>query len=104
MKKFISFFTAIILFLTTYSQVNFNRDTSISVIENSIRFNHAWAGGINAAQPSEIDINLDGIKDLIIFDRTGNKLTPFLNINGKYIFAPEYRSAFSNHLHDDLKI
>ena len=82
------------------SQINFNRDTSISVMENTNDFKHAWTGGVNAIQPSEVDLNLDGINDLILFDRTGNKLSPFLNVNGQYIFAPEYRSAFSNHLHD----
>jgi hypothetical protein len=102
MKKTLIFLIAIFLFCSTFAQINFNRDTSIAAMENGIHFNHAWAGGINAAQPSEIDINLDGVKDLVIFDRTGNKLTPFLNINGEYVFAPEYRSAFSNDLHDWL--
>ncbi|MEC8853526.1 MAG: VCBS repeat-containing protein, partial [Bacteroidota bacterium] len=83
-----------------FSQINFSRDTSLSVMENTNGFNHAWAGGINAMQPSEVDLNLDGINDLILFDRTGNKLSPFLNVNGEYVFAPEYRSAFLNHLHD----
>jgi len=69
-------------------------------MENGIEFKHPWVGGINAIQISEIDLNLDGIMDLILFDRTGNKLTPFLKINGEYVFAPEYKSAFSNHLHD----
>ena len=69
-------------------------------MENTNGFNHAWAGGINAMQPSEVDLNLDGINDLILFDRTGNKLSPFLDVNGEYVFAPEYRSAFLNHLHD----
>ena len=83
-----------------FSQINFSRDTSLSVMENTNVFNHAWAGGINAMQPSEVDLNLDGINDLILFDKTGNKLSPFLDVNGEYVFAPEYRSAFLNHLHD----
>jgi len=83
-----------------FSQINFSRDTSLQVIENTNRFNHAWVGGVNAIQLSEVDLNLDGTNDLILFDRTGNKVSPFLDVNGQYIFAPEYRSAFSNHLHD----
>jgi len=83
-----------------FSQINFSRDTSLPVIENANRFNHAWVGGVNAMQPSEIDLNLDGTNDLILFDRTGNKVSPFLNVNNQYVFAPEYRSAFSNHMHD----
>jgi len=100
--KIFYFFLAIIFLISenAFSQINFSRDTTISVMENANGFKHAWVGGINAMQPSEIDLNLDGINDLILFDRTGNKLTPFLDINGEYVFAPEYRSAFSNHLHD----
>ncbi|MEE2700402.1 MAG: FG-GAP-like repeat-containing protein [Bacteroidota bacterium] len=102
MKRLICFIISILTLSSTNAQINFNRDTALIVKENGVHFNHAWAGGINAAQPSEIDLNLDGVKDLIIFDRTGNKLTPFLNINSQYVFAPEYRSAFPKNLHDWL--
>jgi len=100
--KIFYFFLAFIFLISdnAFSQINFSRDTTISVMENANGFKHAWVGGINAMQPSQIDLNLDGINDLILFDRTGTKLTPFLDINGEYVFAPEYRSAFSNHLHD----
>jgi hypothetical protein len=101
MKIFYFFLASIFLISdNAFSQINFSRDTTISVMENANGFKHAWVGGINAMQPSEIDLNLDGINDLLFFDRTGNKLTPFLDVNGEYVFAPEYRSAFSNHLHD----
>ena len=35
-----------------FSQINFSRDTTISVMENANGFKHAWVGGINATQPS----------------------------------------------------
>ena len=92
----------LILFLITnslFSQSNFYRDTSVNVIENNMQFKNAWAGGINSAQFNEIDLDLDGIKDLIIFDKSGNKLIPYLNKNGNFIFAPEYRTSFPK-LHD----
>lgn len=100
MKEKISLIIALLLWSNLNAQINFNRDTSINIMENGVDFKHPWVGGINAIQISEIDLNLDGIMDLILFDRTGNKLTPFLKTNGEYVFAPEYRSAFSNHLHD----
>lgn len=37
-----------------------------------------WAGGMNACQFCELDINLDGVNDLLIFDRHGNRKLPFL--------------------------
>ena len=48
-----------------FSQINFSRDTTISVKENANGFKHAWVGGINAMQPSEIDLNLDGIINIL---------------------------------------
>ena len=38
-----------------------------------------WAGGMNSMQFGEVDINRDGIKDLVAFDRQGNRIMPFIN-------------------------
>ena len=70
-----------------------------------MQFKNAWAGGINSAQFNEIDLDLDGTMDLVVFDKSGNKLIPYLNKNGKFIFAPDYRNLFPVHkdgedLHD----
>jgi hypothetical protein len=40
---------------------------------------YPWAGGLNSCQFGQIDINLDGIPDLVIFDRHGNRILPFIN-------------------------
>ena len=95
MKKIIiTFFLLIFQINLATSQINFSRDTSVKIIQNSIILENAWNGGINSSQFSEIDLNLDGIKDIIVFDRSGNKLSPYLNIDGKFIFSPEYRESF----------
>ena len=88
-----------------FSQIQFFRDTSINVSENGTIFKNAWASGINAAQFNEIDLDLDGTMDLVVFDKSGNKLIPYLNKNGEFIFAPDYRDLFPVHkygedLHD----
>ncbi|MCX6305290.1 MAG: T9SS type A sorting domain-containing protein [Bacteroidetes bacterium] len=53
-----------------------------------------WAGGVNSCQFCAIDLNLDGIKDLLIFDRHGNRKLTFINHGTPdaidYTFAPEY--------------
>ena len=98
MKKILFVFFCIIITHHTFAQ-NLHRDTTITVKEGIIKYSKAWSGGINNAQFSEIDLNLDGEKDLVIFDRTGNKLTPFIYNNGEYIFAPIYRNFFPK-LHD----
>jgi hypothetical protein len=64
---------------------------------------YPWAGGLNSPQFGKIDINLDGIKDLVIFDRQGNRILPFINEgipdSVSYSFHPELASLFPD-LHD----
>ena len=59
---------------------------------------NALAGGLNAPQLSEVDLNNDGVLDLYIFDRAGDVHLTFLNngsTNGKaYEFAPEFTANF----------
>ena len=38
-----------------------------------------WAGGLNACQFGRMDVDGDGQKDLLVFDRHGNRLSCFLN-------------------------
>ena len=84
------------LIFTTYSfaQISVNRDTSVDVYESNTKYKSAWVGGMNSVQFNEIDLNLDGVKDLITFDRSGNKLNTFIKKNNEYIFAPKFRKNF----------
>jgi len=54
----------------------------------------AFAGGMNACQLGEIDLNLDGSPDLIVFDRHGNRIIPFLHSGTRYSYSPEYSRFF----------
>ena len=71
-----------------------NRDTSLVFKEDGVQFASALSGGINAGQFSNVDLNLDGVMDLVIFDKAGDKLSPFINNNGTFIYAPKYRDNF----------
>ncbi len=98
MKKLL---TIILVFIyqSVFPQTTLNRDTSIKIEENGIEFELALSGGINSGQFSEVDLNLDGVMDIIVFDKAGNKLSPFINDNGNFIYSPEYRNNFPK-LHD----
>jgi hypothetical protein len=55
-----------------------------------------WAGGINSPQVSMIDLDFDGVEDLFIFDRSGNKVLTFLYDvpTQQYHYHPEFESFF----------
>lgn len=76
----------------------FQRADSVRLLENSGPLPFPWAGGLNYTLAGEIDLNYDGIKDLLVFDKSGNKTVPFLNLGTPgtvaYKFAPEYRKNF----------
>lgn len=59
---------------------------------------NAWAGGLNASQMTFCNLNNDGIKDLFVFERIGNRVMTFLgqrNANGiSYQYAPWYEQQF----------
>ncbi|MEO6189717.1 MAG: T9SS type A sorting domain-containing protein [Saprospiraceae bacterium] len=83
---------SVCLGLTSQSLVRKNEDFYI----NSKKLLNPLTGGVNNAQVSEGDINLDGEKDLIIFDREGNVVMPMIydkNLKN-YLFKPEYIKSF----------
>lgn len=59
-----------------------------------------WAGGLNACQFGRMDLDGDGRKDLLAFDRHGDRLLCFLNRGDKgvidYQLTHEYDSCFPN--------
>jgi hypothetical protein len=59
-----------------------------------------WAGGMDAIQFCNIDLNMDGEKDMLAFDRRGNRNICFVN-NGTYnevdfVYAPQYADLLPN--------
>src|ERR1044071_2682797 len=93
--------TLLLLFLLPFSihaQTIFVRQDSVPVFVNSVQLENPWAGGINSAQFSEIDLNQDGTMDLFVFDRAGNKITTYINNatpnQVDYSIAPQYITRF----------
>ena len=52
--------------ILSFSQMTLNRDTSLHFTENGTQFSSPLSGGINAGQFSNIDLNLDGVMDLVV--------------------------------------
>jgi hypothetical protein len=66
-KLFISIIFSFI-FLSLNAQLPVAND-SISVIENGYVLKMPWANGLNYSNFSNIDLNYDGVKDLVAFDK-----------------------------------
>jgi hypothetical protein len=77
---------------------SFQRDTVIScrdMDESILPF--GFAGGMNSCQYGAIDLDGDLVKDLVVFDRHGNRILPFIRksigLQG-YVYAPGYAKYF----------
>ena len=77
----------------------FRRDNSVPVTHDGRLLAYPWAGGINSVRLSEIDLDLDGRKDIFLFEKNGNRILTFLAPDSGYRFAPEYAAKFPS-LHD----
>ncbi|MDG1135613.1 MAG: T9SS type A sorting domain-containing protein [Bacteroidales bacterium] len=55
-----------------------------------------WAGGMNSMQYCELDLNLDGIFDLLSFDRRGNRKLCFINKVLEGVTDYEYAAQYSS--------
>lgn len=79
--------------------MNFSLQGQVRVMNDHRKeYRFPWTGGMNSCQFGEVDLNLDQVMDLIIFDRSGNRIVPLVNKGTPgqtdYEYAPEYRSAF----------
>lgn len=79
------------------SQTAVYRDT-IPVYESGAKLDNPWAGGINFSSFSSVDLNLDGKKDIVAFDKMSpsgfGKLRAYLNVGSigivAFKHAPKY--------------
>lgn len=65
--------------LTLFAQPQVSRCSNISVFQSSTQIQNPWAGGLNFTEWSRCDLDMDGFKDLVVFDKTGSKIRVFKN-------------------------
>ncbi len=87
------------VFSQKYYQYGFEQKFNISC-KDSVGNNipKAWNGGLNSCTFGQVDLNHDGIKDLVIFDKNTGRLHTYLNKGGfgqiQYEYHPEYALSF----------
>lgn len=76
----------------------FTETTDVEVLNNGFLYSNAWVGGLNYSHFNTIDLDGDGIEDLVVYDRTGNRNIPFLKVPSgasfEYKYAPQYKGIF----------
>jgi hypothetical protein len=72
----------------------------IPLVKNGISLRNAWAGGLNLPQFSEVDLNNDGIKDLVAYDREGHVASTFINNGTTGVVDYDYAPAYMKRLPD----
>ena len=96
MRKTICLLIAlIILSKESQSQIFDTKEVTFESFDgNPLRF--ATVGGIDNVQVNEFDIDMDGIIDLVLFDRAGDLFLPFRYdpITGLYEYSPKFKRLF----------
>jgi len=72
----------------------------IPVHKNGRTLAYAWSGGMNTPQFSDVDLNRDGVPDLVVFHRDEHVFSTYIN-HGQpneigYTYDPSYLSLFDS--------
>jgi len=70
-------------------------EDKINLWKNGEKLSNPWAGGFNTPQFSEMDLNKDGLMDLVAFERGFyGSVKCFLNVESGWEYAPQFHNAF----------
>jgi hypothetical protein len=88
------FLLLLTLSLSAQAQFTYKLDQSIPVEANGKTLALPWAGGLNSVQVNTMDLNGDNQQDLVLFDRTADKILTYLNQSNQYVYTPDYEELF----------
>lgn len=79
---------------TIVRKFSFNSNNGPALIENGDTSNSVFTGGFHKPYFNNLDINLDGIQDLLVFDKEDYQTMVFIgngdSLNPEFTLAPEY--------------
>lgn len=87
------------LFSQNKYSFGFQRNNAVEVVDSANNpLSLAWLGGLNSVHIQNIDLNLDGLIDIVLYEKHGGKIMPFLRTapTGKnaFAYAPQYIERF----------
>ncbi len=97
-KHYLLIFLFLLIGIQCSIAQNYTYNYSIPVTQFGHELKFPFVGGLNNPQFSHVDMNQDGLKDLFIFDRTGNKTLVLINEGGEneidYFYWQQYEQQF----------
>lgn len=102
-RKFLFLLSMCVSSVLVMHAQDYERFEDVPVTVNGNLLANPWAGGLNSCQVSSMDINLDGKKDLFVFDRIGSRISIFINQDDTpgaidYKYTREYNHLFPPNL------
>lgn len=85
-----------------FSQFAYEVINTIPARNASTALSQAWAGGLNGVQVNKMDLNNDAQEDLVLFDRSANKVFTYISVNDAFSYSPEYEILFPTDLNNFL--
>jgi len=76
----------------------FESNNNIPVFQNGVQLQMPWVGGFNSPQFSLLDVNLNGQKDLVVFDRSNDKTSIFLRQTDEGGLSFQYSDGLNQYL------
>lgn len=102
MKKLIAFF--MMVGLAAAAQPSIYRIGKIQFNKQGKELSMPFTKGLGNPQMSQLDVNRDGKKDIVVFERINNTFSIFLNVgdSGKvaYQYAPKFEKKFPTDLYN----
>ncbi|MGB5025894.1 MAG: hypothetical protein WBO44_11115, partial [Saprospiraceae bacterium] len=88
-------FALILLSKDSYTQIFEPKQVPFESMDGKV-LDFAHVGGIDNVQVNEFDLDMDGTKDLILFDRAGDILLPFRfdPQSQTYQYSPKFKRMF----------
>ena len=91
------------LFTLSVQSQSITLQNTIPVFDGATELRSAWAGGIDAGQFSAMDLNGDANMDMVVFDRTDNSISTFINMGTPstvdYVYDPSFTDSFPNDMY-----